>query len=249
MTGAGARTGLHARFGAVCRTAPIVAALASAAVLCGCDKVTTLAARVGIFPFEKVCARQLPPTTVDIATAPVDYTVDTTRSYHELTEMAPEAGSYDRALGLTLAKLAYTSSTALRGIEKKEGGRACVRPAISITLSLDPMTVFVANEYHGDGCREAVIMEHERKHVAVYSRFIEAVARELREAITADFGDAIFYATDRAQAEREIGDRLAVHLDPLMRDSLERVREQQRTVDTPEEYARVAGACGGMKID
>ncbi len=248
MTGAGARAGRRARFGATWRAAPI-AALAAAALLCGCDKATTLAARVGIVPFEKLCARQLPRTTVDIVASPVDYAVDTTRSYHELTEMAPEAGSYDRALGLTLAKLGYKSSTALQGIEQKQGGRACVRPAIRITLSLDPMTVFVANEYHGDACREAVIMEHERKHVAVYSRFIEAVARELREAITADFGDAIFYATDRAQAEREIGDRLAVHLDPLMHDSLARVRELQRTIDSPEEYARVAAACGGMKID
>ena len=248
MTGARARNRRCTWIGAGRHAAPI-AALIAVAALCGCDKAATLAARVGIVPFEKVCARQLPPTTVDIATAPVDYAVDTTRSYHELTEMSPEAGSYDRALGLTLAQVGFKSSTALQGIEQKQGGRACVRPAIRITLSLDPMTVFVANEYHGDSCREAVIMEHERKHVAVYSQFIASLALELREAITADFGDTIFYASDRSQAEREIGDRLAVHLEPLMRDSLERIRERQRTVDSPEEYARVAAACGGMKID
>jgi hypothetical protein len=248
MTGAASCAGRGVRHGAGWR-AKRIAVLTVIGVLCGCDKVTNLGARVGLVPFEKVCARQLPPTSVDIATVPVDYTVDTTRSYHELTVMAPEAGSYDRALGLTLARVGYKSSTALQGIEQKQGGRACVRPAIRITLALEPMTVFVANEYHGDSCREAVIIEHERKHVAVYSQFIAQLAGELRTAIAADFGDTIFFAPDRAQAEREIGDRLAVHLEPMMRDSLTRIRERQRTVDSPEEYARVAAACGGMKID
>ena len=247
MTGAGCH-GQCAPRGAGGRAARI-AVLAVVTMLCGCDKITNVGARVGLVPFEKVCARQLARTTIDVTIVPADYTIDTTRSYHELTVMAPEAGSYDRALGLTLAQVGYKSSTELQGIEQKPGGRACVRPAIHISLSLDPMTVFVANEYHGDSCREAVIIEHERKHIAAYSQFIAQLARELRESITADFGDTIFYAPDRAQAEREIGDRLAAHLEPMPAESLARIKERQRSVDSPEEYARVAAACGGKWIE
>lgn len=237
----------HATFGAR-RVAPI-AACCAVLLLGACDKATTVAARVGLVPFESVCARQLPPTQVDITTAPVSYSIDTGRSYRELTALSPDAGVLDRALGLTLTQIGYESFTELQGIEHSRGGRVCVRPAIRITLALQPMTVYVASEYRGDPCREAVILEHERRHVAVYSEFIGALARELRSAVTADFGDKIFYATDRAQAERAIRDRLGVYLEPLLRDGMQRVKDRQHTVDSPEEYARVAASCGGMSLE
>ena len=238
--GHGARTG---------RRAALIAALSAGALLGACDKATTVAARAGLVPFERVCASQLPPTRVDITTAPVSYDIDTSRSYSELTALSPDAGAFDRALGLTLTQIGYESLTELQGIEQSRGGRVCVRPAIRITLAMKPMTVYVASEYHGDACREAVILEHERKHVALYSEFIRMLARELRSAVSADFGDTIFYATDRAQAEREIRERLGVYLEPMLREGMQRVKDRQRTVDSPEEYARVGAACGGMNIN
>ena len=237
----------HRARGAQCG-API-AALGAGVLLSSCDKATTVAARAGIVPFESVCARQLPRTQVDITTDPVRYDIDRSRSYRELTALSPDAGALDRALGLTLTQIGYESFTELQGIEQSRGGRVCVRPAIRITLALKPMTVYIASEYRGDSCREAAILEHERKHVAVYSEFIGLLARELRGAVTADFGDTIFYAADRAQAEQAVRDRLGVYLEPMLRDGMQRVKERQRTVDTPEEYARVAAVCGGMNIE
>jgi len=245
MSGRGRRR--HGARGARC-AAPI-AALCAVVLLGACDKAASVAARAGLVSFESVCARQLPPTRVDITTEPVTYEIDTGRSYRELTALSPDAGALDRALGLTLTQIGYVSLTELQGIEQSRGGRVCVHPVIRITLALKPMTVYVASEYHGDACREAVILEHERKHVAVYSEFIGLLARELRAAVTADFGDTIFYATDRAQAERAIRDRLGVYLEPMLHDGMQRIKERQRSVDSPEEYARVAAACGGMNID
>lgn len=245
----GARHGdRRRRRGCGWRAAPI-AALAAVALLCGCDQATTAAARVGLVPFETACARQVPPTRIDITTADLSYAIDTEHSIAELTALSPEAGALDHALGLTLTQIGYESNAEMRGIEESRGGRVCVRPAIRIAVAMKPMTVFVAREFKGDACREAVILEHERKHVAVYSEFMAQFARELREAVTADFGDSIFYATDRARAERDIRDRLSVYLEPMLHDGMRRVHERQRTVDSPEEYARVAAACGGMKID
>jgi len=250
MTGAARRNRERSRRAARRRAAAIAAlAAAAASTLSGCDKVNDLAARAGLVSFESVCAKRLPPTRVEVTTAPISYDVDVTRSYRELTGMSPDAGSYDRALGLTLAKVGYQSSTEIQGMEQRRDGRACVRPTIRIVFSMTPMTVFVGSEYHGDACREAVIMEHERKHVAVYSQFIAQFAREMREAITRDFGNEIFFAPDRAHAQRDIEARLATHLEPAIRDSMQRIRERQKTVDSPEEYARVAAACGGMGID
>ena len=250
MTVPAPRNRERSRRGARRRAAAIAAlAVAAAATLSGCDRVNDLAARAGLVSFESVCAKQLPPTRVEVTTEPISYDVDTTRSYRELTGMSPEAGSYDRALGLTLAKVGYRSSTEMKGIEQQRDGRACVRPTIRIAFSMTPMTVFVGSEYHGDACREAVIMAHERKHVAVYSQFIVEFAREMRDAVSRDFGNTIFYAPDRAQAQRDIEARLATHLEPAIDDSMRRIKERQKTVDSPEEYARVAAACGGMAID
>jgi len=245
MTGRG-RRGSGARDASF---ATLAAALSAVILLAGCDKAATVAARAGLVSFESVCARQLPATKVDITTAPVSYDVDTARSYRELTALSPDAGALDRALGLTLTQIGYESFTELQGIEQARGGRVCVRPAIRITLAMQPMTVYVASEYHGDACREAVILEHERKHVALYSEFVGLLARELRAAVTADFGDAIFYGSDRAQAEGEIRERLGVYLEPMLREAMQRIKERQRSVDSPEEYARVAAACGGMNVD
>jgi hypothetical protein len=245
MTGSGWRR--HRARGAQCGA--LIVALGAGVLLSSCDKATTVAARAGIVPFESVCARQVPPTRVEVATAALEYSIDSEHSSDELTALSPEAGALDRALGLTLTQIGYESAAEMRGIEESPGGRVCVRPEIRITLALKPMTVYVAREFKGDACREAVILEHEKKHVAVYSEFIATLARELRDAITADLGETIFHAADRAKAEREIRDRVNTYLEPLLHDGMRRVHERQRTVDSPEEYARVAAACGGMKIE
>jgi hypothetical protein len=46
-----------------------------------------------------------------------------------------------------------------------------------------------------------------------------------------------------------VKDALAAEIGLMLADDARRIKERQREVDTPEEYARVSAMCGGMMKD
>ncbi len=215
----------------------------------GCDVVTGAAQRVGVVPtFEEHCAKSLPPTRVEVVATPAEYETDFTRSYAELTRMGVEADANERVIGLTRARIGHSATITVVGIEEPRSRRVCVRPEIRVELSLAPMTVFVGREFRGDDCRRAVIVEHELKHVAVYREMLEAMTGEARDEIARAYGNTVMLFASRDEAQREIEAALSGYLGPLLERSTREVRQRQATVDTPAEYARVAGACGGIEL-
>lgn len=228
------------RFGIAC---------AFAAGASGCDVVTGAAQRVGVVPtFAEHCAKSLPPTRIEVVAAPAGHDTDFTRSYAELTRMGVDADPNERVIGLTRARIGHSATITVVGIEEPRSRRVCVRPEIRIELSLAPMTVFVGREFRGDDCRRAVIIEHELKHVAVYREMQEAMAREARDEITRAYGNTAMEFASRDEAQREIEAALSGYLGPLLERATREVRQRQAAVDTPAEYARVAGACGGIQL-
>ena len=162
--------------------------------------------------------------------------------------MGVDADANERVIGLTRARIGHSATITVVGIEEPRSRRVCVRPEIRIELSLAPMTVFVGREFRGDDCRRAVIIEHELKHVAVYREMQEAMAREARDEITRAYGNTAMEFASRDEAQREIEAALSGYLGPLLERSTREVRQRQAAVDTPAEYARVAGACGGIAV-
>ena len=228
------------RFGIAC---------AFAAGASGCDVVTGAAQRVGVVPtFAEHCAKSLPPTRIEVVAVPASHDTDFTRSYAELTRMGVDADPNERVIGLTRARIGHSATITVVGIEEPRSRRVCVRPEIRIELSLAPMTVFVGREFRGDDCRRAVIIEHELKHVAVYREMQEAMAREARDEITRAYGNTAMEFASRDEAQREIEAALSGYLGPLLERATREVRQRQAAVDTPAEYARVAGACGGIQL-
>jgi hypothetical protein len=128
-------------------------------------------------------------------------------------------------------------------------GRICVRPSIRVSLSATPMTVYVAREVAGDPCREGAVLEHEKKHVAVYESELAAIADETRASLAASYGKRVLHYRDRAEADRETSAALDRDMAKLLAGTAERVKERQRAVDSPEEYSRVTAACGGMVVE
>lgn len=227
-----------------------VAATLAGGLLAACDGASSLAARAGIGgTFEARCEKAVPPTRIEVVTVPVVWNTDRTRSVRDLTRISGDSGEVNRALGLTTAEIGHKATLETVGIEDTKDGRICVRPAIRVELSMTPMTVYVSREFAGDTCRDPAIVEHEMKHVNVYVNHLAAVADEVRKALRAEFGTRTFQFRDRAQARREMEGRLGDRLRALLADNAQRVQALQRNVDSPEEYARVAGECGGMHID
>jgi hypothetical protein len=233
--------------------APVIASVAAAltgSLLAACDGASSLATRAGIGgSFEARCEKALPPTRVDVVTIPVHWNTDRTRSVRELTRMSGDNGDVNRALGLTTAEIGHKAFLETAGLDDTRNGRICIRPTIRVELAMTPMTVYVSREFAGDTCREPAIVEHEIKHVTVYANYLSAVADDVRKSLRAEYGNKVFQFRDRAEARREMEGRLGDRLRALLTDNAQRVKALQRAVDSPEEYARVAGACGGMRVD
>jgi hypothetical protein len=225
-----------------------IAILAAALVIAGCDAAKSAAARAGLAGFEARCEASLPAARIEVVTAPVVPSIDRSRSWRELTSMSGDTGSELRALGLTTAKVGHKASVETTGIESQRDGRVCVRPSIKVELSAMPMTVYIGREIAGDPCREAVALEHEMKHVAVYRDELPRLAADTRALLEASYGNRVLYYGSRADAKRETQAALGAELGPMLEVDARRIKERQRTIDTPEEYARVSAACGGMAV-
>jgi len=228
----------------------LLLAVFSVVALCaGCDAATSVAARTGLVTFEEGCEQKLPKTTIDIVAAPIEYATNRDRSYTELTQMSGETSSAVHAFGLTTAEISHHAWLETAGIEDTRSGRTCVRPAIRIELSMTPMTVYVSREVTDDPCRAAMILEHEMKHVAVYRQRLAEISAEVRAALVRTYDNRVFYFSDRAEGHRQMEQALSQQLSTLLDDNARQIKERQRQVDSPEEYARVAAACGGIRVE
>jgi hypothetical protein len=93
-----------------------------------------------------------------------------------------------------------------------------------------------------------VALAHETKHVAVYRDELPRIAADVRARLQSSYANRVFYYRSRAQAQREAQAALGAEIGPLLEGDTHRIKERQRAVDSPEEYARVAAACGGMVV-
>jgi len=220
----------------------------AAVVISGCDSARSAAARAGLTGFETRCETTLPPTRIDIVMAPVVHRTDRTRSWRELTAMSGDETSDLRAVGLTTAQVGHQALVETSGIENQRDGRVCVRPAIRVELSVTPMTVYISREIAEDPCRDAAALEHELKHVAVYEDELGRIADDVRKLLSANYDNRILYYRNRSEAQRETKETLGAEIGPILAEDARRIKERQRAIDTPEEYARVSAACGGMIV-
>lgn len=214
-----------------------LAALAMATPLHGCDWFR---------PFEQLCEQKLAATSVEVATAPINVATDFTRSSAELTTMgAASAGR--QVLGLTQTNLKWAVSFSANGITRRASGRHCMRPTIKIKLAFEPMTVLVSREQHENSCAFNITMDHERKHVAIYERFLADVSARVETELRERFGNQIFYFGSEAEAERHVQSVTRDYLAPIVDKSMQEVNVRQAVIDTPEEYFRLEtfqNACG-----
>ena len=222
----------------------IVASIAALGV--GCDAAQSVAARAGLTGFEGRCEAALPPTRIDVVTAPIEYGVDRTKSWRELTAIGGETAPSLRAVGLTHAKLSDRISIETSGIEDQGTGRVCVRPSIRIDLSATPMTVYIGREIADDACRANAALEHEQKHVAVYHEELGRIAAELRAILKSAYDNRVLYYGSRAEAQRETETAVHAKVGPLLDRIARHIKARQGEIDSPDEYSRVSAACGGM---
>ena len=218
-------------------------ALAVLALCAGCDRLAAFAQVNPLQSFESRCAA-LRRGGAEIIQLPVSLREDFSRSYSELARMSEPSAVNHRTVGLTRASFGYRSSLELEGLEDAKGGRACAKPLVRVDIEVTGMTVYVAREYKDDRCREPLILEHERKHVAVFERYAADAVPDLKRDIAARFGDHVYYGATMAAIQQDVKRDLGKHLEAFMDRARADIDRRHAQIDTPDEYDKIARLCG-----
>ncbi|HEX4884876.1 MAG TPA: hypothetical protein VFX05_12105 [Casimicrobiaceae bacterium] len=192
--------------------------------------------------FEKQCG-DLPSSAVDVVVMPPRVIENRDTPFDALTRLSEGPSPEHRTIGLTLANFGHRSTFEVKGLEDRQGGRACVRPQVAVELYLRPLTVYVAREYSADPCRARVIREHEQRHVDVYMAYAQEAAAQLRDDLQRTLGSAPRFAASVGEAQRHVDRQVAATLEGFMREAQRTLAERQAQIDTPEEYERVRSSC------
>jgi hypothetical protein len=223
-----------------------IAVILSAAALAtaGCDRVApTLAKLNPLRSFDSRCAA-LAPSSYEVRVADAPIVEDRTRSFESLARMSTSTSPNHRTVGLTQARFTHRSSLAVNGVEDRSSGRVCARPSVSVELSLAPMTVYIAQAYRDDPCREPLIVAHEQRHVDVYRTYVGEAAARLRSELPRRLGTDLIRAASMTAAQAQVDAALAATMAAFMEDSERILEARNAAIDTPEEYLRISLACG-----
>jgi hypothetical protein len=220
---------------------PLVAAVAVSLAACGRAPLDGVAAR--FVPFESRCA-SLPDASFEVAVAPVDVREDFSLPYGELARMGVPSSPRHSTVGLTRASFGYRSTLELDGLEDTRAGRVCARARVRVEVSAAPMTVYVAREYAGDACREPLILEHERRHVEVFTAYAAEIAPALARGLEASIGNRLTYGSTMAGAQAAIKEALDAELGVFLAQASDELARRNAAIDTPDEYERLARECG-----
>jgi hypothetical protein len=162
--------------------------------------------------------------------------------------MSEPTSTHHRTVGLTRAKFGYRSTLELEGLEDPKGARACARPQMKVDIEINGTTVYVAREFHGDACREPLILAHERKHVAVFDRYADEVVTSLARDLESRIGRRVRFGGTMAGIQESLKKELAGHLDAFMESARGELDRRHAAIDTPDEYDRMTRTCGGLAV-
>lgn len=120
---------------------------------------------------------------------------------------------------------------------------ACAMPHVAVELSMQPVVVYVARELTEDRCRQDVTRGHEQKHLEVIRATLDESAQRLRDRMPARLGTAPLQGASGTALSHAFDTALRGYLSTFMREQSRLLAERQADIDSPQEYARVAGAC------
>jgi hypothetical protein len=195
-------------------------------------------------PMASICERQLGPTQVRVTTTPVVYDSNFSMSTSGLTAMAA-TGTGRLVHGLTRTNMRSLVTVGSNGITNPITRLHCLRPIVEVRLAFEPMTVFITSDQAKGTCQFDVTMRHELQHVSVYQNFLDSAAHEVEKYLLDHFGNRIYYFDSAEDAQKQMSDETSKRIGPYVEEAMNRVRELQAPLDTPEEYLRLQRSCSG----
>lgn len=191
------------------------------------------------------CA-ELPKPSVSLKRLEAPVTLNTSYGYRTLTNIgASAARPGHQVLGLTRGNATVQVASNMATLQDRSGRWECASPQITLSIGFSPLTVYVAREFPPGTCPYQAIHEHELRHVKAYQEHIDKIEKDLAEMLNARFATGSPWRGQIGEIaprlQRELNERWL----PAIQRQLKAVEASQALIDTPEEYDRVADACGG----
>ena len=189
---------------------------------------------------------RLPPPSVTVKRLDEPVGLDTTYGLKSLKVLgAALSRPENQVLGLTRATSRVSFAIKNTSYLDPSGRWECSSPQFTVIYGFSPMTVYVAKEFPRGSCPFNEVYQHELRHVKAYQDHLVSIEKDLAETLSRRFATGSVWRAPKGQTrmmlEREMNERWL----PYIKREIERVESAQRLIDTPEEYARVSGACGG----
>jgi hypothetical protein len=173
-------------------------------------------------------------------TVPVRHTLNLA----ELSAKKPSPTAGEKTLGLTIARLGSDIEYEQNGLKDPDTKEYCMRPRFRVTLSYNPIEVFVAHEIPLDSCGYHEVLHHEERHVAAYREQLGKAVLNVEQAMRAYYGDTIYYG-DPERLQNQLKEAIAQRWLPMAQHELAAVDKVHQQIDSPEEYQRNQTACHG----
>jgi hypothetical protein len=208
--------------------------------------IAALIAMLIVTPVSADPCLQLPKPSVTIKRLPEKVTVNTRYSVKSLNNLsAALAPSGNQVLGLTRGNASVEFKTNTPSFTDRAGRWECSSPQITLIYGFSPVTIYVAREFPEGSCAYKEIYEHEMRHLQAYQAHIVSIEKELQEALSARFQSEKPWRGPVGQTASQLQQEFNERWVPYVQSVIKRVDEAQALIDTPEEYERVANACGG----
>jgi len=199
----------------------------------------------GSSPFASFDARcgELPASRFVVTEVPMTYVLDATQTVDQLTVRGGNIPGRHLTFGLTTVSFGHQTELAIRTLDDRAGGQTCGTVDVSVRLSMQPVTVYLAEELDGSACARNATLEHERKHLAVFGDVLNEAASDLAANLAAAIGPGVQHAGSPAELERRINARVNDYLSEFIRRHKRQMDQRQDAVDSAQEHARVRNAC------
>ncbi len=187
---------------------------------------------------QSACRQQFDPATVSVTALPIQPSMDLSLDTRALTLIEGKSAN-QRVLGRTTARLRNTTRFQTRA-HKLPSGRACLKPTLAVTVTFEPMVIFVGSEYAHGSCEYLKILAHEQSHVDVYAAHLSELVAPLQQDLRDYFAAANLVTAVPAEKRRMLQAGIQDTIRARLRQMAEGLHARQRAVDSAEELKRLS---------
>jgi hypothetical protein len=195
-------------------------------------------------PFQARCEDTIGASVATLSASDSGYTVNNTLSYKALTRMKGQQGAASYVLGLTRTESRISMGLDAEILDDPQSGRECIAPHIAVSLSYEPIVIYVGSEFLPGTCAYQEILAHEMRHLKAYLDHLPKVETLVRAALKKRFSGKPIYAPagqSKVLLEREMDGGWM----PYIKNEMAKVEQLQATIDSRQEYARLSKVCKG----